>query len=57
MNVIARIETTHLKYGALIAGQEYEIEEDDFGDQIFEKIEQPRGGKEKTVPAKSEKEG
>jgi hypothetical protein len=27
----------HLKYGEIIKGKEYEIEEEDFGDQLFER--------------------
>jgi hypothetical protein len=38
ITVIAKIGNTfHPKYGALVQGQELQIEEADFGDEIFEK--------------------
>lgn len=38
IKVIAKIgDTHHPKYGLLIKGQEYEIDESDFGDEIFER--------------------
>jgi hypothetical protein len=42
MKVIAKLDTTHLKYGDLKAGQELEIDAADFGDQIFKPIPEPR---------------
>jgi hypothetical protein len=39
IKVIAKISNTyHPKYGALVAGQEYQIDEQDFGDEIFERV-------------------
>lgn len=57
MRVIAKLDTTHLKYGDLKTGQEYEIDPADFGDQIFDKIDQREGGKGKTTRPLAEKEG
>lgn len=38
IKVIAKIgDTYHPKYGELVKGHEYEIDEADFGDEIFEK--------------------
>lgn len=37
ITVIAKIgDTIHPKYGFLVQGLEYEIDENDFGDEIFE---------------------
>jgi len=37
ITVKAKIDAgIHLKYGPIVKGQEYEIEEADFGDQLFE---------------------
>jgi len=38
IRVIAKVgDTYHPKYGSLEKGREYDIEESDFGDEIFEK--------------------
>lgn len=38
ITVKAKIDAgVHLKYGPIIKGQEYEIEENDFGNQLFER--------------------
>ncbi len=38
IKVTSKISNTyHPKYGELVAGQEYEIDEQDFGDEIFER--------------------
>jgi len=40
IKVISKVgDTNHLKYGRLVRGKEYDIDEADFGDEIFEKIE------------------
>lgn len=40
IKVTAKIgDTIHPKYGQLVKGDEYTIEEEEFGEEIFEKVE------------------
>lgn len=40
INVVAKITAgVHPKYGAIIEGQTYTIDEQDFGDQLFDRPE------------------
>jgi hypothetical protein len=51
IKVTAKIGNTfHPKYGALVEGQEYTIDEADFGDEIFEKVD----GSRRLQPANDE---
>ena len=56
IKVIAKIgDTYHPKYGLLKKGAEYEIDEQDYGDELFEKISAEEQ-KNKSATGKNKKE-
>jgi hypothetical protein len=62
IRVIARVgDTIHPRLGRLVEGEEYEIEESEFGAEIFRKKTEPQkggseGGTESTLRKKKKEE-
>jgi len=56
IDVIAKVNGVHAATGlGLVAGETYTIDEDKFGDEVFQKVE-PEEGRARKKPARPETE-